>query len=67
MITVTLNDMDLPIICGLTESELRERRRLSLDSMVNSAIETVEIEDGYSYSFKASPEVIGQLANLVEL
>ena len=59
--------MDLPIVCSLTESELRERRRLFLDSMVKSAIETVEIENGYCYSFKASPEVLGQLANVVEL
>ena len=63
----TLNDMDLPIVCSLTESELRDRRRLFLDSTLKNATGTVEIENGYCYTFNASPNVLGQLANLVEL
>jgi hypothetical protein len=63
----TLTDMDLPIVCSLTESEFRDRRRTVLDSIFKNAIGTFEIANGYSYSFKASPVVLAQLATLVEL
>ena len=59
--------MDLPIVCTLTEAQLRERRRTVLDSIRSNATETGELQNGYSYRFKPSPDIVIQLANLVEL
>ena len=59
--------MDLPIICTLTEEELRKRREMFLDSLREASCDITPIPDGFSYAFKARPEVIAQLASLVEL
>lgn len=59
--------MDLPIVCTLTEAELRERRRSVLDSIRQSAIDITAIADGYSYRFTRTSEVLSQLSNLVDL
>ena len=58
---------DLPIVCTLTESELRERHRSVLDAIRRKAIEVEAIADGYSYRFTPSPEILGQLTQLIEL
>jgi hypothetical protein len=57
----------LPIICTLTESELHERRKTVLSAVRAKAIDVVATTDGYSYRFSSSPEVLGQLAQLIEL
>ena len=59
--------MDLPIVCTLTEVELRKRRRSVLDSIRALAIDTTSIEDGYSYSFKPTSEVLARLFTLIDL
>ena len=59
--------MDLPIVCTLTEEELRKRREMFLDSLREAACDITAIPDGFSYGFKASPEVMTQLGCLVEL
>jgi hypothetical protein len=58
---------DLPIVCTLTESELRERRRSVLDAIRPKAIEVEAIADGYSYRFNPSPEILSQLTQLIDL
>ena len=59
--------MDLPIVCALTEAELRERRRTVLDFIRESAIDITNIAEGYSYRFSPTSEVLSQLSNLVDL
>src|SRR5262245_40335345 len=59
--------MELPIICTLTEEQLRERRQTFLDSLREASCDITPIPDGFSYAFKASPEVVAQLGRLVEL
>jgi hypothetical protein len=59
--------MDLPIVCTLTEAELRERRRTVLDSIRDTAISVGENDDGYSFRFIPTPDALAKLSNLVEL
>lgn len=59
--------MNLPIICTLTEDELRERRQTVLESIRRAAVGITSLPDGYSYSFEVSSEVITQLSCLVDL
>jgi hypothetical protein len=59
--------MDPPIVCTLTEVELRERRRTVLESIRKSAIDVTPTVDGCSYHFKATSEVLAQLSRLVDL
>ena len=58
---------DLPIVCSLTESELRERRRNVLDAVRAKAVEVVAMADGYSFRFDSSPDVLRQVTQLIEL
>src|SRR6185436_3159398 len=59
--------MDLPIVCTLTESELQERRQTILSAARNAVLETTSIANGYTYEFALSPQILEQLARLVEL
>ena len=59
--------MDLPIVCTLTESELRERRRTVLDSIKEVALDVAPIPGGYSYRFVQRSEVLPQISRLVDL
>ena len=59
--------MDLPIICTLTESELRERRETILNSLRSDALEVVAMSNGYSYRFSPGADILSKLSKLVEL
>lgn len=59
--------MELPIICTLTEAELRDRRRTVLDSIRGAVIDIAEFPDGYVYSFQQHPETLMCLSRLIEL
>src|SRR5688500_4543060 len=59
--------MDLPILCTLTESELRERRQTVLDTVREAAIDVVPVPEGYAYRFSARSEVLSHLSRLVDL
>jgi len=59
--------MELPIICTLTEAELRDRRRTVLDSIRGEVIDVAELSDGYVYSFQRDPETLMRLSRLIEL
>ena len=59
--------MDLPIVCTLTEAELRERRQTILDLLRADAIAIVGLADGYSYRFNRTADVLPKLTKLVEL
>jgi hypothetical protein len=59
--------MELPIVCTLTEAEIRERRRTVLEPMQGASIASEELPDGYAYLFPASSEILGQLSRVVEM
>jgi hypothetical protein len=59
--------MDLPLVCTLTEEELRERRRTVLDSIRGATLEVTSVADGYSYRFQPSSDALTQLSRLVDM
>jgi hypothetical protein len=59
--------MDLPIVCSLTEAELRERRRNLLDSIRETAIDITSVLDGYSYRFTLTSEILAKIFTLIDL
>ena len=59
--------MEVPIVCTLTEAELRERRRTILDSIREMTLDIVSLPEGYSYRFPSRAEVLSKLTTLVEL
>jgi hypothetical protein len=59
--------MDLPILCTLSETDLQERRRTTLEPIRNSLIRVATLPDGYAYSFTPSSEIVARLAALVDL
>ena len=59
--------MELPIMCTLTEAELRDRRRAILDPMRAAVIRVAELPDGYLYSFRPGPETLAGLRRLIDL
>jgi hypothetical protein len=58
--------VDLPIICTLTEDELKERRRVVLDAVRQSVLSVVELPLGYGYTFRPTPDALLQLSQLVD-
>jgi hypothetical protein len=59
--------MELPIVCTLTESELRERRRTMADAMRHMQVAVVPLPEGYSYSFTADSGILAEVVRLVDL
>jgi hypothetical protein len=59
--------VDLPVVCTLTESELRERRKTTLDSIREAAIDVTPIPEGYAYRFPLGAEMLSRLSHLVDL
>jgi hypothetical protein len=59
--------VDLPIICTLTEDELKERRRVVLDTVRQAVMSVVELPLGYAYTFQPTSDVLSQLTRLVDL
>jgi hypothetical protein len=59
--------MDLPIVCTLTEAELKDRRRTVHDLIRRCTIDVTPVTNGYVYRFEATSEVLASLANLVDL
>lgn len=57
----------LVVACSLTGPELQERRSNVLRKVGRSVVETVEVENGYSYRFPADDEWLVELVNLVRL
>jgi hypothetical protein len=58
---------ELPIVCTLTESELRERRRMVLDRIKDACLGAAPISGGYRYSFTPRSETLLELTRLVDL
>jgi arsenate reductase len=59
--------MEQPILCTLTEAELRERRRTILAPMRAAVIGIEELPDGYIYTLRAGPDTLADLGRLIDL
>src|SRR5690349_524132 len=59
--------MDLPIACTLTETELRERRQVIMDTFRNMQVTATELPDGYAFTLPASSETLQRIAELVDM
>src|SRR5262245_41106742 len=59
--------MDIPIVCTLTETQLRERRRQVLEPFHAKTHRSEELPHGYAYTFEASNGLLVNLAELVDL
>jgi hypothetical protein len=57
----------LPVACGLTEVELRERRALLLERAGRAVSELRELPDGYAYRFPEGDEWLAELAEIIRL
>jgi len=59
--------MNLPIVCTLNESELRERRKALMDTFRSMAITASELPDGYVFNFPVSSEALHRITDVVDL
>jgi hypothetical protein len=59
--------MQPPVACTLTEAEMRERRRMILDSVRPSLLGVTPLPAGYSFRFEPASEVLAQLGRVVDL
>jgi hypothetical protein len=59
--------MDLPIICTLSEEQLRDRRREILEPFRSNTYKRLELPDGYAYMFQALPGILEDISRLVDL
>jgi len=59
--------VNLPVACNLTGPELQERRRTVLQQVRSAVVEMKELENGYAYCFRSQPELVTELAQLIDL
>ena len=59
--------MDLPIVCSLTETELRQRRHEVLDEIRNQVSEFISVPNGVVYRFEPEGDVLARITRLVDL
>ncbi len=58
---------EIPIVCNLTDTQLRERRENYLDKLAASLIDCEELENGFSYRFPADETLLQNLVAAVAL
>src|ERR1041384_3688141 len=56
---------DMPITCGLTSAELREREATLLATFKSAVIETEELPDGYAFRVPGDGEWISIIAEMI--
>jgi hypothetical protein len=56
---------DMPIACGLTSAELREREATLLAQFRSAVIETEELQEGYAFRLPGNGEWITLIAELI--
>jgi hypothetical protein len=59
--------MDLPIVCTLTDQQLRERRLNVFEPLRDRSVQSEELIDGYAFTFQPQDGLLLQLSQLVEL
>jgi hypothetical protein len=61
-----VNATQLPIICTLTDEQLRERRAGSLDRLAATVVERRELENGIALRFEPSAETLTLIAEVID-
>jgi hypothetical protein len=61
------SDMEIPIACNLSDSELWERRQTILNFFRQNMVKVRPLPLGLAFSFQPSSEVLTRLAELVDL
>ena len=56
---------DMPITCGLTSAELREREATLLATFKSDVIETEELSDGYAFRVPGEGEWIAMITEMI--
>ena len=59
--------MQQPMVCTLSNAELRERRLAILDSIRHAALDVTALSFGYAYRFESTPEMLARLHRLMNL
>jgi hypothetical protein len=59
--------VELPVACSLMPAELHERRRGLLAKVRAAVSDVTESENGFSYKFPLSGEVLADATNLIQL
>ena len=56
----------LPIVCTLSDMELEQRRKTTLDDLVAQAEEIRALENGYGFRFGAADMILEEIASLIQ-
>lgn len=56
----------MSLSCKLTTPELQQRKATILASLRNKIIEKKELDNGYSYKFNGSDEMLGELTEFIK-
>jgi hypothetical protein len=59
--------MNKPIVCILSEDQLRERRATVLASLRAAAKSVRKVENGFLFEFDSGPEIVAMVRKTVEL
>ena len=62
-----MSDSQLPVVCSLTETELRERRGVLLEKAGRAVLESKELPDGFAYRFPEGDEWLEELTHIIRL
>ncbi|HTK37746.1 MAG TPA: hypothetical protein VL325_04575 [Pyrinomonadaceae bacterium] len=57
----------IPVVCNLTEAELRERREKYLRKMVESLVASEDLDDGTRFQFRIGDSTLSDLAEITNL
>ncbi len=59
-------ESSLPIACTLSDAELEQRQKTTLDEVIAQAEETISLVEGYAFRFKPSDAILGQIVSLIQ-
>ena len=57
----------IPIVCCLTDKELRARREKYLDKMAESLVASEDLDDGTRFRFRIGDSILTDLAEIISL
>jgi hypothetical protein len=62
-----MNNLNIPIACGLNDAEFRERREKVVRNLEKSVIEIEELDEGYTFSFPSTDETLTELIDFIRV
>jgi hypothetical protein len=57
----------IPIVCNLTDTELRRRREKYLDKMAELLVESEDLDNGTRFRFRITDSTLTDLAEIINL